>query len=178
MRVSERMSKDAIEAWRELDEADYDRYWARFDTSFGFRAGVEPDSWPAISEPVPSATYDLSVIRDGPERGAAYDAINAEALRAFVWAMPEISELVVLDWQHPGYRFNPSAQALTWGAEWKVPVYPDGDYYAFLREDFAEGTFGHPWEQTLCVIGERLIQSLGRSLSTWLPIKRWNGQPS
>jgi len=171
------MSKDAFEAWQELDRADYDRYWAKFDASFGFRAGVRPDRWPAISEPVPSFTYDLSVIRDGPERGAAYDAINAEALRAFVWSMPEVSELVVLDWQYPCYRFNPASQTLIPGAEWKVPVYPNGDYYAFLREDFSEGTFGHPWEQTLCVIGERLIQSLGRSLSTWLPIKRWNGQP-
>ena len=95
--VSQR-PKDASAAWQELDRADYDRYWARFDRAFGFRPGVGPDSWPAISEPVPSVTYDLSVVRDGPERGAAYDAINAEALRAFVWSMPEISELVVLDW--------------------------------------------------------------------------------
>jgi len=176
--VSERFPNDAVEAWQELDRADDDQYWARFSTSYGFRAGAKPDSWPAISEPVPSVTYDLSVIQDGAERGAAYDAINAEALRAFVSAMPEISELIVLDWQHPGYSFSPTAQALTWRAEWKVPVYPDGDYHAFLREDFSEGTFGHPWEQTLCVIGERLIQSLGRSLSTWLPTKRSDGQPS
>jgi hypothetical protein len=86
--VSEPFSNDAVEAWRELERADYDRYWARFDTSFDFRPGVKPDSWPAISEPVPSVTYDLSVIRDGAERGAAYDAINAEALRAFVWLCP------------------------------------------------------------------------------------------
>ena len=176
--VSERFSNDTVGAWQELGRADYDRYWARFNTSFGFRAGVKRESWPAISEPVPSVTYDLSVIQDGAGRGAAYDAINAEALRAFVWAMPEISELIVLDWQHPGYRFSPAAHALTWRAEWKVPVYPDGDYYAFLREDFSEGTFGHPWEQTLCVIGERLIQSLGCSLGTWLPTKRSDGQSS
>jgi len=176
--VSERFSNDVVEAWQELDPVTYDRYWAKFQTSFGFRAGVKPDCWPAIREPVPSVTYDLSAIRDGAERGAAYDAINAEALRAFVWAMPEISELIVLDWQYPGYRFNPAAQASTWRGEWKVPVYPDGDYFAFMREDFSEGTFGHPWEETLCVIGERLVQSLGRSLSTWLPTKRRNGRPS
>jgi hypothetical protein len=82
------------------------------------------------------------------------------------------AELIVLDWQHPAYRFRPADQALTWRAEWRVPVYPDGDYYAFLTNDFTEGTFGHPWENTLCVIGERLGASLGRSLETWLPIKR------
>lgn len=56
-----------------------------------------------------------------------------------------------------------------------MPVYPIGDYYAFLTEDFSEGTFGHPWEQTLCVIGHRLGATLGWSLETWLPVKRRNG---
>lgn len=54
-------------------------------------------------------------------------------------------------------------------------MYPDGDYLAFLTPDYTQGTFGHPWEETLCVMGDRLIASLGRTLSTWLPIKRSNG---
>ena len=115
------------------------------------------------------------MIEDGAPRGAAYDAVNAEALRAFVWALPGVDELLALDWQHPGYRFRPAAQALTWRAEWRVPVYPDGDYFAFLTPDLSEGTFGHPWERTICVIGERMCSSLGASLSTWLPTKRRDG---
>ncbi len=88
--------------------------------------------------------------------------------------MPD-EELTVLDWQHPAYRFLPSRQALTWRPEWAVPVYPDGDYYAFLTADLNEGTFGHPWEQTLCVIGGRLGETLATSLATWLAIKRRSG---
>jgi hypothetical protein len=172
--VSERFVESPEDAWTELDRAEYDEYWATLSSRFGFRAGVSPEAWPAIREPLPSVTFDLGVIADGPQRGAAYDAINAEALRAFVWALPD-AELVVLDWQHPAYRFRPANQALAWRADWRVPVYPDGDYFAFLTQDFAEGTFGHPWEQTLCVIGERLCASLGRSLGTWLPIKRRDG---
>lgn len=172
--MSERFAERSQDAWTELRQVEYDHYWATFDSRFGFRAGVSPDAWPAIKEPVPSVTFDLGVIADGPQRGAAYDAINAEALRAFVWALPH-AELIVLDWQHPAYRFRPDDQALTWQADWRVPVYPDGDYYAFLTSDFTEGTFGHPWEQTLCVIGERLGASLGRSLETWLPVKRRDG---
>lgn len=34
------------------------------------------------------------------------------------------------------------------GAGRCVPAYPDGDYFAFLSEDFSEGTFGHPLEET------------------------------
>jgi hypothetical protein len=174
--VGERFGEPQDEAWTEPQEAEYDEYWATFYSQFEFRAGVSPDVWPAIKETTPSVTFDLSVIEDGPRRGAAYDAINAETLRAFVWALPP-EELVVLDWQHPAYRFRPGVQALAWRAEWRVPVYPNGDYCAFLTPDFTEGTFGHPWEQTLCVIGEQLGASLGRSLETWLSIKRRDGVP-
>jgi hypothetical protein len=175
--VSERCTEPAEDAWTELDRAEDDDYWASFNARYGFRAGDSPEAWPAINEPVPSVTFDLSVIADGPQRGAAYDAINAEALRAFVWSLPD-ADLVVLDWQHPAYRFRPAIQALTCQPEWRVPVYPDGDYYVFLTRDLVDGTFGHPWEQTLCVMGERLGASLGRSLATWLPIKRRNGLPT
>lgn len=136
---------------------------------------MTPDAWPAIREPNPSLTFDLSVVGDGLERGAAYDAINANALRSFVWDLPDQRELLVLDWQHPAYLFRPRDQALSWRSEWKVPVYPDGDYFAFSTDDLSEGTFGHPWEQTLTVFGERLCAGLGTTLAVWLPVKRRNG---
>jgi hypothetical protein len=173
--VSERFPVSPPDPWLELSAEQHHRLWDRFDAAFGFRAGVSSDSWPAIHELAPSVTFDLSAIPDGPRHGAAYDAINAEALRCFVWALADVDEMVVLDWQHPAYRFFPGHQALTGQAEWKVPVYPDGDYYAFLTPDLSEGTFGHPWEKTLCVMGRRMVGSLGRSLATWLPIKRQNG---
>jgi hypothetical protein len=176
--VSERYAAPQPSAWIDLTRTEYDEYWDRFDHFFGFRVGMSPEAWPGIREPTPSLTFDLSVIPDGPRRGAAYDVINAEALRCFVWAMADIEELIVLDWQHPAYRFRPTYQALAWHPEWKIPVYPDGDYFAFLSPDFTEGTFGHPWEQTLCVMGQRLIDSLGCSFSTWLPIARVNGTPT
>ena len=55
-----------------------------------------------------------------------------------------------------------------------MPVYPDGDY-AFLSEDFAEGTFGPPWGADDLCHGERLADSVGHSRATWLPIKRRDG---
>ncbi|MET4613081.1 hypothetical protein ABIC28_004081 [Rhodococcus sp. PvR044] len=94
----------------------------------------------------------------------------------FVTEFADDPTFVVLDWQHPGYSFDAGTHAATPDAEWRVPVYPNGDYYIFAREGFAEGTFGHPWEQTLCVFGERLVATLGRTLATWLPQKRINGQ--
>lgn len=47
---------------------------------------------------------------------------------------------------------------------WEVPPFPDGDYYIFLSEDFRDGWFGHPWEQTVCIFGQRAVSSLGMGL--------------
>ncbi|WP_197038184.1 MULTISPECIES: DUF2716 domain-containing protein [Actinomycetes] len=55
------------------------------------------------------------------------------------------------------------------------PLPSEDDYYTFARLDFTESTFGHPWEWTLCVFGPRLVETLGQTLSTWLPVKRVNG---
>ena len=171
--MSERFAEPPeAEAWAELDDDEYRQVWSRFDERFGFRASTTPDGWPAISEPAPSLTFDLSVIADGPQRGSAYDAINAEALRAFVWALPEVDEWLALDWQHPAYWFRPATFALTWKPDWAIPVYPDGDYFSFLTPDMTCGTFGHPWERTLCVFGEPLVATLGKNLESWLPTTR------
>ena len=45
-------------------------------------------------------------------------------------------------------------------------------YDEHFDETLRTGTFGHPWELTLCVIGAELVDSLGPLLSALLPIKR------
>jgi hypothetical protein len=53
-----------------------------------------------------------------------------------------------------------------------VTPFPNGDYYIFLSEDFRTGTFGHPWEETMCIFGDRLLTALAEPLSVWLPVRR------
>lgn len=43
-----------------------------------------------------------------------------------------------------------------------------------MTDDLTTGTFGHPWEQTLCIFGEPLVTTLAPLLTIWLPIKRDN----
>lgn len=149
-------------------------YWAPFDARFGFRAGVQERAWPGIREPTPSLTVDLSLIfMSDACYAAGVSAINALALWAFVQLTSVDEELVVLDWQHPSYRFSPHRQVMS-DVEWPVTVFPDGDYYVFLNEAFTMGTFGHPWEQTLCVFGEDLIELLGEPLARAFGEKRRN----
>ncbi|WP_326559089.1 DUF2716 domain-containing protein [Micromonospora sp. NBC_01796] len=151
-------------------------YWTSFDQRFGFRPGMR--SWPAIREPRPSVTLDLGPIFAGDhvQFAAGADVVNSLALVALVRALDRETGVVVLDWQHQPYRFWPHLFACQPDQQWLTPVFPNGDYYIFLAEDMSTGTFGHPWEQTLCVFGAPLVSALVPMLASWLPVKRSNRQ--
>jgi hypothetical protein len=154
-----------------------DVYWTPFNQRFNFRPGMR--SWPAIDEPQPSVTIDLGPIFAGghAQFAAGADAVNSLALAALVRVLDHNSSLVVLDWQHQTYRFRPHLLfACQPDQQWPTTVFPNGDYYIFLTEDMHTGTFGHPWEQTLCVFGEPLVSVLVPMLASWLPVKRRNQQ--
>jgi hypothetical protein len=53
-------------------------------------------------------------------------------------------------------------------AGWPLSPYPDGDYFIYLASDVTFGSFGHPWEQTVCVFGERLLARVADSLDALL----------
>jgi len=54
-----------------MSAEEYRGAWQEFEARFGFRASVTPDGWPAVREPSPSLTFDLSGIPDGAKHGAA-----------------------------------------------------------------------------------------------------------
>ncbi|MFB4279141.1 DUF2716 domain-containing protein [Nonomuraea sp. MTCD27] len=54
-------------------------------------------------------------------------------------------------------------------------MFPNGDYYVFLSEDRTNGTFGHPWEQTLCIFGTSLIPELARPSRSEVPHRAAGG---
>lgn len=161
------------DAWVQLALDEYETYWEPFNERFGFTPGMDPSRWPAIREPSPSVTIDLSPIFDheGSRFASGARAVDAMGLYAFTCVTRPGDELVVLDWQHPCYLFSPHRQA-TDASDWSVPIFPNGDYYAFLTRDFSMGTFGHPWEQSLCVFGEPLIERLAEPLAAMLGVKR------
>lgn len=165
---------------------DYERYWTPFDAAYSFAPSYADDparlQHPGITEPPGSVTFSLAPITQAGSQArywAGVHALNAEVLQAFVTVFPEGERLVVLDWQHPSYWFRPhrhasgefSPEGLR-ATTWPVCPFPDGDYYIFLSEDLSSGTFGHPWEQSLCVFGRALVDALSPILSSWLPILR------
>jgi hypothetical protein len=157
---------------------DHERCWSAFEAQFNFWPNVSPEVRPGIREPAGSVTLSLAPIFDGTlSRFATGEhAVNAEVLRSFVAAFDENLPLIALNWQHESYWFRPHLQALH-ETDWYIPPFPNGDYYVFLTEDMSAGTFGHPWEQSLCIFGHELVAQLAPALGAWLPILRVGGEP-
>jgi hypothetical protein len=169
------MAEPTPAGWRPLPGEEARAHRDRFAAAVGFWASTDPEDWSKLTEPPGSMTFDLTV-PPGAEHAAASAAVNAEALRTFVTALPDVPEWIVLAGQHQAYAFRPAEQLLSAEPRWAVPVYPDGDYSAFLTPDHTAGTFGHPWDRTLCVFGHPLVATLGLTLGTWLPVVRVGGR--
>ncbi|KJK47412.1 hypothetical protein UK23_20405 [Lentzea aerocolonigenes] len=156
------------EAWTEVD---YRRVWDAFYERFHFKPSIYPKDWPTITEPQGSVTLDLAGIFQSDQWVRKSLTVDEVVLESFLRVYPEETALLALDWQHPAYRFRP--HLLGGPNEWldsPFSPFPDGDYHIFLTEDMSQGTFGHPWEQTLCVWGDDLVRDLVPELD--VPVKR------
>jgi hypothetical protein len=141
-----------MNAWIELKHPEeYDNVWDKFESTFQFRPSVHADQWPGIRETSPSITYSIS------DRSTFIEDLDTQALAIFRRVVAPEARMYVLDWQHTCFWFYPHRS----GSEtFERSVFPDGDYHIFLAEDFSFGIFGHPWEETICVFGERLLQAM------------------
>jgi hypothetical protein len=139
-----------VAPWEDLGFETYDELWARV-----------PEN------PQPSVTFDLAGFFTATvqaEFNAAERAVDNLAHLAFVRVLPPQRPLLVLNWEHASHRFWPHQQT----EPLPYLVVPNGDHYVVGTEDFTLGTAGHPWQQTLRIWGEPLLEVLVPMLS-WLP---------
>ncbi|KOX35349.1 hypothetical protein ADK67_01220 [Saccharothrix sp. NRRL B-16348] len=147
-----------------FDQAEYDEVWRRVYRRLDFRPSTS--AFPGIAEPPGSVTWHLNVGEDGVD---GLQSVIIAGLREGVG-----EELYWLDWQHVGYRFDPDRVGRPGQPRWPGHVYPDGDYFLYVTRDLRLGTFGHPWEHTLCVFGESLVAQVEQPLIALLgrPVRR------
>lgn len=163
-------------AWEKLTNERNDLYWSGFTNKFSFHPGVREDSFPGIDEPTPSVTFALP---KGPTKelySLNNRRLNSDTLSGFRFATDTALELVVLDWQHQGYLFRPDDASTQDADNWKLSVYPNGDYHIFVTASLEYGIFGHPWERTICIFGEKLVSTLSPLLMDWLVPVRVDGK--
>jgi hypothetical protein len=163
-----------------------------FTSRFSFRPSIEPREWPSITEPTPSVTLDLSPTwADGMARDP-----DELILGLLVAAFPAGQRLAAINYNHSAWWFwphqfsavsreSPYSEIPTReimvkpgvfiaADSWHVHPFPNGDYSIVMSDDMSAGTFGHPWEQTLCIFGATLIEATGALTSYW-PVKRHQG---
>ncbi|MBU2666247.1 DUF2716 domain-containing protein [Actinoplanes bogorensis] len=150
-------------AVEKLEDGEYEQVWRRFRHEFAFRPSMASRTWPAIKEPADSVTWSLASLDDDPGY-AKLDAM-VDAINDGLWACTATEgTLLILDWQHDCYRIRPHAMTAKDGPRWPASMMPDGDYNIHVAEDFRYGTFGHPWENSICVMGAPLLQRVASSL--------------
>lgn len=167
--------------WEELPAKDQGNVWEKFNAQFQFNPSTNGNHWPSITEPKPSETYAVGHFWEEPEqnRAAWADELANLYQQAFKSLRENQGHIYALDWQHPCYYFTTSTDfSSALYEDWLVPPFPNGDYYIFLSEDLANGFFGHPWEQTICIFGSEFLATLhGNRTPLFSRMIRKNGKP-
>ncbi len=140
--------------FRKLDPEEDNKTWDKFYELFHFKPDM--DQFPAIRSDRPQLKLDISVCFS-----EEYPLWKLEeyAINLFTSVSEPGDRFYALDWQHEGYDFDPWAPMdRNEFNEWIIPVLPNGDYYIFLTKDFKNVWFGHPWEQTITLIGDEIVK--------------------
>lgn len=169
------MWRDA--GWELLENVEESHVWREFQQKFQFSPRLH-GSDTGIQEPVDSVTFDISWYYTSQEQNTLAQEVHEWLFHGFVAMNPPGASVYALDWQHPCYKvvlaefdlrqYNTLLlhqngllrHAEDGGYYYLIPVIPDGDYSMFLTHDLTNGTFGHPWRETLCIFGKDLLEEL------------------
>jgi hypothetical protein len=150
--------------FKELSQEECDKVWDKFYDLFHFKSSV--NHFPALNTNKPQLKFDA---KDCFSPNYSLDKLEDFAINLFTKISKAGDRLYALDWQHECYDFDPRAQMDRDEFEdWIVPVLPNGDYYIFLTKDFNNVWFGHPWEQTITLIGDDIVEYGQKMLTDFL----------
>ena len=142
--------------WIKLSEKEYREVWDRFYSDFHFKPSV--NSWPSIKSDQSILKFNISKIYNENYPDSYFDKFHELGLKLLLEIFKPDKRLYSLDWQHECYDFDPR-KGMTETGIFTLSLIPDGDYYIFLTKDFSNVWFGHPWEQTITLIGETIVSA-------------------
>lgn len=131
-----------------------DSAWDRFRCQFNFRPQPGRSAFPAIDDPQSSVTYSII----SPVSDKDVDEAERVILNGLRQCTKTDDCLYQLDWQHQCYWVYPHLCPDDRG----LGVCPDVDYIAVLAQDFNFGFFIHPWEESVCVFGAKLLAAIDK----------------
>jgi len=142
---------------RSLDSTEYKATWDAFYDAFKFRPSIN-GPFPAILEPSKSITFRLLDQYEDAELDELHDVI----FHALSVTTGSSEEVYYLDWQHECFGIKIGSRSAS------VNGYPDGDYAILLAKDMRSGTFGHPWERSICFFGDAFVNEILKRLPSIL----------
>jgi hypothetical protein len=153
-----------VKNWMCIDEEKENLIWNNFIEQFNFKQSNFKNGSGSFDAPKPYVTYDISKIYDKSLYDLLYKDLEEKMEKIFIENTNINEYIYVLDWQHPCYLYNPRIESeKNEFDEWTIPLYPDGDYYFFIKNDFSWGYLGHPWHKTITIFGQDFIKSVKKN---------------
>lgn len=153
-----------MENWSFIDEEKENLIWEEFIELFNFKKSNFKNRSVSFDVPKPYITYDISKIYEKETYKLLYKDLEEKMEKIFIENTRDDEYIYVLDWNHQCYLFNPRIKSQkNEFDEWIIPLYPDGDYYFFIKSDFSWGYLGHPWHNTVTIFGHELIKSINKN---------------
>ncbi|MCB1198380.1 MAG: DUF2716 domain-containing protein [Deltaproteobacteria bacterium] len=147
--------------WQFLQENEHDLVLDSFAKQYSFRPSMDPKQWPSIQTKSPIMMFDVSSYyrNEGQISGQDIEkALQDLAIEMFCALTHKHEKMWAIDWHHLSYEFDPRKpmDLCEDFDRWLVPIFPNGDYTIFLCQDYANVWFGHPWQQSIALIGDAL----------------------
>jgi hypothetical protein len=154
---------------RKLDNPERNKVLGIFEKKFSFYPSVS--KFPGIIEPKESITFQFSSIYIDVQQSRVrrlisgdltcthadllIDELHLAIFNTFREIEKPHNEIFSLDPYHQCYSCKTTEDS--WGI--CGVGFPDGDYEILLSNDMSFGTFGHPWECSICIFGDQFVKS-------------------
>ena len=151
--------------WIPIPQNDCDKIWGKFYKDFFFKPSIYTSDWPSIKTDKPNIKIDIAYLWDNTYDESNWISIINKGINSFISISNLEEEIIVLDWQHQCFYVNPkNIKGDTMLPDENTSIMfpsfiPDGEYYIFITKDFENIWFGHPWEKTITIIGDKLIKA-------------------
>jgi hypothetical protein len=150
-----------------ISEADYKNVWDWLYAQLRFIPSTRSIDWPSIRTDKRYLKFKIDFLWGTGYSPLIHSNFVQKAIEAFIDITIPGEEIYALDWRHECYYYDPRKLSvhgmLDDGSSIpKISFIPDGDYYIFVTKDFENIWFGHPWEKTITVLGDKLIAALNQ----------------
>lgn len=146
-----------------LTAVEQDIVWEKFQNDFSFHPSVRQEDWPSIQTTKPSHRFSIQHFWGDAEDHKIPQFLQ-KAIDAFVSITFPGEKIYGLDWQHDCFWVDPRDLTVrdmvdSQRGESLLSFLPNGDYHIFITQDFENIWFGHPWESSITLVGEKLISA-------------------